>query len=86
MNREAEINLLILIGVAKMFTEQATFLTGELKRDTKYRFNLAVTASESLVSQIEKDLSDYNKKTLEILTDSLHDGIKDLRKELQEAK
>lgn len=72
----------ILVALAKLFTEQSAYLQGELKQQTKMRFNIAVSSVDSFINQIESNLSDDDKKTLEIITDALHEGMKGLREDL----
>jgi hypothetical protein len=79
-NHEKEIDVLLLIGIAKLFSEQSTFLIGELSHEKKQWFNNSVKAVDNFMRLIENDLNDHNKKTLLILTESLNEGIQDLRK------
>lgn len=76
----------ILIGIAKLFSEQSAYIIGELKQQEKIRFNIAVNAVDSFINEIECKLSDNAKTTLEIITDSLNDGLTNFRKELNEIK
>jgi len=85
MASEKQIDIIILIGIAKLLSDQSTYLIGEFSRDKKQSFNMAVRAVDSLVRDIEKDLCDHNKKTLLVLTESLNDGVHDLRKQLIQA-
>lgn len=78
-NVEKEIDILILIGIAKLFSEQSTRLIGELNQEKKQWFNNSVKAVDNFMRLIENDLNDHNKQTLLILTESLNDGIQDLR-------
>jgi len=78
-NIEKEIDILLLIGIAKLFSEQSTRLIGELNQQKKQWFNTSVNAIDNFMRLIENDLNDHNKKTLLILTESLNDGIQDLR-------
>lgn len=78
-NIEKEIDILILIGIAKLFSEQSTRLIGELNQEKKQWFNNSVKAVDNFMRLIENDLNDHNKKTLLVLTESLNDGIQDLR-------
>lgn len=79
---EKQINILVLVAIAKLFNEQSTFLIGELEKDKKHWFNLSVNAADNFVKSIEKSLNDFDRETLEILTDSMHDGVSNLKKEL----
>lgn len=72
----------ILVALAKLFSEQSTYIQGELKQQTKMRFSIAVNAVDSFINQIETNLSDFDKQTLEIITDALHEGMTGLRKDL----
>lgn len=81
-----QIDRVILVSVAKLFSDQSTFLIGDFNREKKQSFNRAVKAVDDLVRHIESDICDYNKETLLLLTESLNDGIQDLRKQLIEAK
>lgn len=74
----------ILVALAKLFSEQSTYVIGELKQQTKMRFGIAVNAVDSFVNQIEGNLSEYDKMTLELITDALHEGMAGLRKDLNE--
>lgn len=85
-NVEKELNVLLLIGTAKLYSEQSTFLIGELNREKKHWFNTSVNAIDNFMRLVEKDLSPHNKKTLEILVESMNDGMQNLRKELLNAK
>lgn len=75
---------LILVSIGKLYSEQATYLTGELKHQVKYEFNLSVKSMEKFINEIEKNLSDEGKKTLTGLVDCMHDGLTDMRKQMQE--
>lgn len=86
MDVEKEMNILILLGIAKLFSEQSTFLIGELRHENKQRFNTAVTAVDSFMKVVEGGLNEHNRGTLQILVDALNDGVGDLRKTLMEAK
>jgi hypothetical protein len=86
MTRENQYNVLILIAIGKLFSDQSTFLINELRHEKKQKFNLAVKSIDMFIKEIETGLGDFNKETLQILTDSLNDGISDLRKQLIESK
>lgn len=87
MNKlDIEKEKVILIGIAKLFSDQSAYIIGELKQQEKMRFNIAVNAVDSFINEIEGKLSDNAKTTLEIITDSLNDGLTNFRKELNELK
>jgi hypothetical protein len=85
MERTKQIDILILLGIAKLLSEQSTFLIGEFKRETKQQFNLTIKQVDQLIKSIESGLNDHNRETLQILTDALNDGVADLRKNLNNA-
>lgn len=86
MSTPKQIDRVVLVGIAKLFSDQSTYLIGEFSREKKQSFNRAVKAVDDLVREIERDLCDYNKQTLLLLTESLNDGITELRNTLIEAK
>lgn len=75
----------ILIGIAKLFSDQSAYIIGELKQQEKMRFNIAVNAVDSFINEIDGKLSDNAKNTLEIISDALNDGLTNFRKELNES-
>jgi len=79
---EKQIEMLLFVAMCKMLAEQSTRMIGEIDREAKMYFNNVVKPAEMLTRLVEKDLNEYDLKTLEILTDSFHDGIAGLRKEL----
>lgn len=84
--KKKELEVLICIALAKLFSEQSTYLIDELRQDKKQWFNLSVNAIDTFIKLVEKDLSEYNLETLNIMVDSLHDGMATFRKELLNAK
>lgn len=86
MNKlDIEKEKVILIGIAKLFSDQSAYIIGELKQQEKMRFNIAVNAVDSFINEIEGKLSDNAKTTLEIITDSLNDGLTNFRIELKQS-
>jgi hypothetical protein len=81
---DKSINILILVGIAKLLSEQSTFLIGEFRHERKQQFNNAIKAVDLMLKTIESGLDDFDKETLLILTESLNDGIEDLRKQLKQ--
>jgi len=84
--QDKKLEITIFLGMCKMLSAQSTQLIGEFRQEKKLRFNTAISAVDNLISCIEKDLSEYNKTTLDIIGEAMSDGIQSLRKELQEAK
>ncbi len=76
----------ILIATAKLFSDQSAYVIGELKQQEKFNFKVAVSAVDSFIKEIEAKLSPDALSTLEILTESLNDGMTQLRKDLTELK
>lgn len=82
---EKKLEITIFLGMCKMLSAQSTTLIGEFRLEKKQQFNRTISAVDNLISCIEKDLSEYNKTTLELIGEAMSDGIQSLRKELQEA-
>lgn len=82
MSKEHQANVLINLAVLKLFSDQSTFIIGELPREKKHWFNTTVRAADNFIKEVESGLSDHNKETLQILTDSLNNGIADLKNDL----
>lgn len=81
-----ELNKIILVAVGKLYSEQSTYLLGELKHKPKQRFNQSLISIDAFVKEIESSLSPENFETLELITDAMHDGIANLKKDLCEIK
>jgi hypothetical protein len=81
-NHERQRECLILVALGKVFTEQSTYLIGELKQQTKMDFNNSVNAVNTFVKGIERMLTKEDNEFLEVLTDAMNDGLFDLRKTL----
>ncbi len=82
---EKKLEITLFLGMCKMLSSQSTQLQNEFKQDKKQQFNRTVCAVDNLISCIEKDISDYNKETLDIIGVAMSDGIQQLRKELVDA-
>lgn len=80
--KELQTEKLLLLGVAKLYSEQSTFLLGELKQQVKMRFNIANNSIDAFINEIEKGLNEYDRETLALLTEALNDGMTNLRKQL----
>lgn len=72
----------ILVALAKLFSEQSTYIQGELKQQIKMRFHIAVNGVDSFINEIESKLSEHDAETLRIITDALHEGMTGLRADL----
>lgn len=80
--KEHQANVLINLAVLKLFSDQSAYLIGELNKEKKHWFNTTVRAADNFIKEVESGLSDHNKETLQILTDSLNNGIADLKNDL----
>ena len=80
--KQLQLEKLLLLGIAKLYSAQSTFLLGELKQHVKMRFNIANNSIDAFISEVEKGLNEYDFQTLELLSDTLNDGMSTLRKEL----
>ena len=80
--KEHQANVLINLAILKLFSDQSCYIIGELLREKKHWFNTTVRAADNFIKEVESGLSDHNKETLQILTDSLNNGIADLKKDL----
>lgn len=82
-DKELQANILITVALLKVFSnDYSTFLIGELHKEKKHWFNASVSASNNFIKEIEKGLSEHNVETLAILTESLTDGLINLKKDL----
>ena len=72
--------LALLIAVGKLFSEQATFLTGELKYKPKMLFNSSVQTVDKFCQEVEKLLQPDEKELLQSVTDEFHNIFAELRK------
>lgn len=80
--KQLQLEKLLLLGIAKLYSAQSTFLLGELKQQVKMRFNIANNSVDAFINEVEKGLNEYDFETLELLSDTLNDGMATLRKEL----
>jgi len=74
-SKEHQANLLIALGTIKLFSEQSTFLIGELSKEKAHWFNISVKAADNFLKEVEKDLDDHNKETLEVMVVELNNGM-----------
>lgn len=82
MTKQEQVHAAITLSISKLLSEQSTYLINVLPKNKNIRFNETLKKLDKFIDVMEKDLSKFDKKTLEILTDSMHDGIANLRKEL----
>jgi hypothetical protein len=82
-SKELQADILISVALLKCFSDSySTYLIKELEREMAHWFNTSVKASNNFIKEVEKGLSQHNKDTLQILTDSITDGLVNLKKEL----
>jgi hypothetical protein len=80
---EKVVNTLVLVAIGKCFSEQSTYLTGELNQRPKQAFNLAVKSIDTFINEIEGKLTTDELKVLESLTDDFHELLNDIRKQIK---
>ena len=80
--QEFENNKLIVVAVAKLFSDQSTYLLNEMKHRAKYDFNLAINAADRFTQGIEAALSIEDKERLQVITDAFNNGLTEMRAEL----
>ena len=77
--KEKATNTAILIAVGKLYSEQATMLTGELKQRKKQMFNRSVEAIDNFVKEVEILLQDDEIKLIQEITDGFHEALQTIR-------
>ena len=82
MIKEHQANVIINLAVLKLFSDQSTYLLGELNKEEKQWFTTTVNAADNFIKLVENGLSEHNKETLQILTDELNNGITNLKNDL----
>lgn len=70
----------ILIAVAKLYSEQATMLTGELKQRKRQLFNRSVETIDLFVKEVELMLKQDEILLISNITDGFHEALNELRK------
>lgn len=83
LTKEQQADLLIQCGIAKLFSENSTYLlNGKYTDKQSYNLNQAVKYIDKFFKSVEKTQPSDSIETLELLTIALNDGIVNLRKEL----
>ncbi len=84
-DQEIKTEQLLLLCEAKLFSEQSTYLLGELKNSKhQHHFNQAVKYIDKFIKVVESGIKDeFDKTTVELLITSMNNGIGNLRKELK---
>lgn len=72
----------ILVAVGKLYPEQATMLTKELKQRPKQLFNLSVNAVDLFVNGVEGMLKENERELIINITDDFHAVFNELRKKV----
>ena len=70
----------VLIAIGKLYSEQATYLTKELKQRQKQLFNHSVNAVDLFVKQIENQLQQNEIDLIQSITDEFHNAFNEIRK------
>jgi hypothetical protein len=78
-NQELSINTVMLIAIGKLYQEQATMLTGELKQRKKQMFNHSVESIDKFINEVEKLLLPDEIEQLQNITDGFHEALNSLR-------
>ena len=85
--KEEQCDLLIQCGIAKLFSENSTYLLNEKYSDKQsYNLTQAVKYIDKFFKTVEKKQPPESIETLELLTIALNDGISGMRKELLTTK
>lgn len=74
----------LLVALFKLCSDQSTRVIGELKQQQKMRFNIAVNAIDSFISEVESKMNEQNKEDMQELTDALNEFIGDVRKQFED--
>lgn len=85
-NSQLQIESLILVAIAKNFNSQGTYLIGELKAQTKFNFNVAMSSTHNFVKSIEDKLQPDEVKFLDELVGVMDNALFEMRKELNKPK
>jgi hypothetical protein len=78
--------LILLLSLSKMWSEQSGYLHNELQRSDKEAFNRALNGIDSFINHFDKKVGKEYKSVyeaeLEGITICLNDGMTGLRKDL----
>ena len=72
----------ITFSIGKLFSEYSTYIIGELKQKQKHEFNLAVKAVENFAKEIENKIDPTNAQNLELIMETLVDGVVQMRNDI----
>ena len=78
--QERRLNTLILVAIGKAYNDYSTHLTKELTMNTKFEFNVSVSAINTFVKGIETKLTGDEVTFLEDMTDCITNGLEDMKK------
>ena len=76
------IDQLLLLALVKASTEHSTLLIGEYKFKPKMLYKAYTHLADEFVEEIEKVLTTEERELLTAISDSIHDIIKDVRKQI----
>lgn len=80
---ERQLEALVLVSVAKVYSEQSTILTNEFgDTEQKDRFKQSVKYIDKFIKSIEKRLKPDEVEFLQGVTDAQINALHDMRKEL----
>lgn len=81
--QEIQLESLIIVSIAKVYSEQSTILTNELGSvEQRDRFKQSVKYIDSFIKSIEKRLQPDEVKFLQDVTDAQLNALHDMRVEL----
>lgn len=80
---ERQLESLIIVSIAKVFSEQSTLLTNELGNvEERHKFKQSVKYIDKFIKSIEKRLKPDEVEFLQGVTDAQLNALADMRKEL----
>ena len=78
-----QLDSLLLVAIGKLYSAQSTYMIGLYKQQNKMSFNHSVAAMDSFVKSIESKLNEDEIEFLASISDSLMDGIIELKGQLK---
>lgn len=80
---QIQLDSLLLVAIGKLYSAQSTYMIGEYKQQNKMNFNHSISAIDTFVKSIEAKLTIDEMEFLESISDSLMDGIIELKKNVE---
>lgn len=85
-SEQRQLEIIMLISISKLLSDQSTHLLGELNHDLKHDFNVMVKSTDRFIARCEKLLSTENNLCLQEITDALNNKVTNIRTEIAELK